>query len=146
MGKLVIENDVLITGIEKLIKEGKQVSFTPKGSSMLPFIQGSKDTVQLTAPVNIQTGDIVLARIAPALYVLHRVIDIAENTILLMGDGNITGTEKCRPEDIIAIVVSIDKGTRIIDCHSKSHLRKAAIWKTLKPIRRYILAIYRRLT
>ena len=145
MGKLVIENEVLVTGIEKLIKEGRQVSFTPKGSSMLPFIRGNKDTVQLNAPENIQKGDIVLARTAPSTYVLHRVIHITGSTILLMGDGNIKGIEKCRPEDIIAVATSIDKGGKVIDCRSKSHLRKAAIWKMLKPLRRYILAIYRRI-
>ena len=76
---------------------------------------------------------------------LHRVIDITGSTILLMGDGNIKGIEKCRPEDIIAVATSIDKGGKVIDCRSKSHLREAAIWKMLKPLRRYILAIYRRI-
>jgi hypothetical protein len=62
-----------------------------------------------------------------------------------MGDGNLIGRERCRREDVIGKAVKIMKKDREIDCQSPSHLRKAAIWRSLLPIRRYLLAIYRRL-
>lgn len=145
MAKTVINNDILITEIDRLIKEGSQVSFTPKGISMHPFIRGGKDTVLLDKPETIQKGDIALARIPGSACVLHRVTDVTESTITLMGDGNPSGTERCRHEDIIAVAVEIRKDGKTIDCRSKSHQRKAAIWRMLKPVRRYLLAIYRRI-
>ena len=145
MAKTVINNDILITEIDRLIKEGSQVSFTPKGISMHPFIRGGKDTVLLDKPGKIQKGDIALARVSPSTYVLHRVIDTSGNIVTLMGDGNSSGIEKCGHEDVIAVAVEIRKDGKTIDCRSKSHQRKAAVWKMLKPVRRYLLAIYRRI-
>lgn len=144
MSKKVITNEALVTEIERLIKEGSQVSFKPKGVSMHPFIRGGKDTVLLDKPGRVQKGDIALARVAPATYVLHRVTDTTENTVILMGDGNTVSMERCRQEDVIAIAVTIEKGGKTIDCRSKSHQLKAAIWRMLRPVRRYLLAIYRR--
>ncbi|MBR5836751.1 MAG: S24/S26 family peptidase [Bacteroidales bacterium] len=145
MSKKVISNEALITEIERLIKEGSQVSFTPKGVSMHPFIRGGKDTVLLDKPERIQKGDIALARVAPATYVLHRVTSTTEDSIILVGDGNTVSMERCRHEDVIAVVTTIIKDGKPIDCHSRSHLRNAAIWRMLKPVRRYLLAIYRRI-
>ena len=76
---------------------------------------------------------------------LHRVEKVDGNMLILMGDGNLIGRERCRREDVIGKAVKIMKKDREIDCQSPSHLRKAAIWRSLLPIRRYLLAIYRRL-
>lgn len=145
MATAIIPNAVMVTEIDRLVKDGMQISFTPKGNSMLPFIRGEKDIVILKAPEKISKGDIVLAGISASTYVLHRVIDINEDKLILMGDGNLIGTEQCRSSDVIAIAVKIIKGRREIDCNSRSHQRRADIWRTLKPVRRYLLAIYRRI-
>ena len=145
MAKTVISNEILLTEVGRLTQEGSQVVFTPKGISMHPFIRGGKDTVLLDKAENIQPGDIALAKVGQSSYVLHRVTEVTETSVTLMGDGNIAGTERCRPEDIIAVAVEINKDGRKIDCRSKGHLRKAEIWRKLKPVRRYLLAIYRRI-
>ena len=145
MKTAIIPNDILVTEIDRLIKEGSQVAFTPKGFSMLPFIRGGRDTVLLTAPEEINIRDIVLARVAPNRYVLHRVINISEGEVELMGDGNLVGTERCRLEDVLALALEIRKDGKTIDCRSRKHLRRAGIWWALKPIRRYLLAVYRRI-
>ena len=143
MVKMIIPNVVLVNEIDKFIKEGLQVNFKPKGNSMLPFIVGERDSVVLKAPENIKIGDIVLAKVGVSNYVLHRVIAMNDDRITLMGDGNIIGTERCRLTDIVAVAIKINKGGKEIDCRSKYHLFKARIWRMLKPVRRYLLAIYR---
>ena len=144
MEKKVVANHILVTEIARLVNEGTQVTFLPKGSSMLPFIRGDVDSLVLVKDENPEPLDIVLAK-AGRTYVIHRIIEIEGDRYTLMGDGNICGTEHCSRNDIIAKAVTIVKDDRQIDCTGKRHRRNAAIWKALLPVRRYLLAIYRRL-
>ena len=133
MDKKVIPHGILLAELGTLLEEGRDVSLTPLGRSMLPFIVGGKDTVTLRKLATIQVGDIVLAHLADTRYVLHRVISTDGDIITLMGDGNIIGTERCHKSDILGTVIAINgkKPT------------KGVIWAKLKPIRRYLLALYR---
>ena len=144
MQKKVISNDILIPEIARLVAEGSKVAFTPKGVSMLPFIRGDRDTVLLKAPDALSRWDIVLAKIGKA-YVLHRIIDIKNEDLILMGDGNLAGVERCRRQDVIAVTEKIIKGKKEIDCRSKWFLRQSGLWLKLKPLRRWLLAIYKRI-
>ena len=59
-----IANDILIPEIERLLKDGKEVRFTPSGVSMRPFIEGDRDSVILTSlSRNPRIGDILLVRL-----------------------------------------------------------------------------------
>ena len=140
-----ISNDVLVQEFSRLIKNGDNVVFQPKGNSMLPFIVGSKDSVLMTAPAELAEYDIVLAKTTDGRYVVHRIERIEDDMITLRGDGNLSLFERCRRDDVIAVVVKIIKAHKEIDCHSSGHLIKAKIWRMLSPFRRYLLAIYRRI-
>ena len=133
-----------------LIEEGKRVIVRVKGSSMLPFLRGDKDSVELEKASEIKCGDIVLAYVEECRFVLHRIIRIDEERVVLMGDGNLKGCEYCRIEDIKAKAVNIIKpakgGYKKISCTDRTHMRKADLWKKLLPVRRYILAIYKRIS
>ena len=144
MQKRIISNDVLVPEIARLVAEGSKVAFTPKGVSMLPFIRGERDTVILTAPDSLHKGDIVLAK-AGKSYVLHRIIDIRDEELILMGDGNLVGIERCKHHDVLAMAEKIIKGKKEIYCHSKRFMRNSEIWQLLKPLRRWILAVYKRI-
>ena len=143
MQKRIIENNILAAEISRLVNEGEQVSFLTKGMSMLPFIRGNEDSVILKKDDNLLLLDIVLAKVGDT-YVIHRIIRIDGDKVTLMGDGNIRGVERCYRSDIVAKAIRIDKGKRQIDCTGKSHRRWAALWRWLLPVRRYLLAIYRR--
>lgn len=140
-----VPNAELIPAIGKLIEEGQEVIFKPKGVSMLPFIRGGRDSVLLRKADGLKVGDIALAEISEGRYVLHRIETIEDEMIVLMGDGNLVGRERCRKEDVMAIAVKIIKENKEIDCQSPRHMRMAEIWKRLLPLRRYLLAIYRRI-
>ena len=140
-----VPNAELIPAIGKLIEEGQEVIFKPKGMSMLPFIRGGRDSVLLRKADELKVGDIALAEISEGRYVLHRIETIEDEMIVLMGDGNLVGRERCRKEDVMAIAVKIIKENKEIDCQSPRHMRMAEIWKRLLPVRRYLLAIYRRI-
>lgn len=142
----MISDHEILEEATRLAKEGLSVTLPVKGNSMLPFIIGGKESVILQKLDHPKVGDVVLAWVENCRYVVHRIIKIDGHDVVLMGDGNIIGTEHCKIDDICAIathVVSAD-GKRH-DLYSKWRMRATRLWWYLRPIRRYILAIYRRL-
>jgi hypothetical protein len=141
-----VANDILIPELARLLKEEKEVRFTPSGNSMRPFIEGEKDSVVL-APLNRspRKGDILLAQVHIAdkiAYVLHRVLRVEENEqqtlFVLQGDGNLQGEERCTRAEIIGIVKRIEYPSGRRKMHTS-----ACLWQRLILIRRYLLKIYR---
>ncbi len=135
----IVDMDLFMSGIETLLGEGKEVKMTPKGASMLPFIKGDRDSVVLTTPSRpLEVGDIVLARVGER-YIMHRVFAVNGDDLTLMGDGNICGTEICLASDVIGLVKEIHKENGKVVKPGKG-----TFWRFLKPFRRYILFIYKR--
>ena len=140
------DNDVIEEAV-RLVQEGVTVTFPVTGQSMLPFIIGGKESVILHSPGGIvDVGDVVLAWVDGNRYVVHRIIKLDYDRVTLMGDGNVAVTEHCRLNDIKARV------THVVDAKDKTHylynrwrMLGAKVWYWLRPIRRYLLAIYRRL-
>ena len=95
----------MIPEVKKWIDAGKTVTFRVHGFSMRPFLDNGRDEVILEAPdrVKLKRGDVVLAEIAPQLYVLHRLIHRNGDCLTLKGDGNAYGTETCKVENVIGI-------------------------------------------
>ena len=139
-------NAVIIPEIIKLIEEGHTVTLRLKGYSMRPFLEDSRDKALLTRPNNPKVGDPVLAEIAPLHFVLHRIISIDRQDVVLRGDGNLAN-ETCKLSDIKGAVIGFyrkgrDKLDRTDGWKWKTY---SWIWTHLYPIRRYLLAFYRRI-
>ena len=139
-----IPNDILLSHVRQLIEEGHTVTIRVKGVSMRPFLEGGRDSVVLAAATTLKKGDVVLAEYRPGKYVLHRIIQIEGNTLTLMGDGNLKETEKCCTDNIAGVAVALIRKGRKIDCGSRKWKNHSMIWLALHPVRRYLLAIYRR--
>lgn len=138
-----IANEILIPELARLLTEGKEVRFTPSGVSMRPFIEGDRDSVILTAlKTPPRRGDILLAQTqtlcGKTTYVLHRLIRIEGDTYVFQGDGNLAGEERCAFGDIIGRVTRIEtpKGHRKL-------LTRGRVWFALRPVRKWLLKIYR---
>ena len=146
METLELPNEILLAEVSDILNEGSSVILRTKGNSMLPFIHGDHDSVELHKPDSLNVNHIVLAHLGGGRYVLHRLIGIDSDRITLMGDGNIYGTEHCTISDIKGVTRYIirENGDKI-DCYSPSMERKVRIWRRLLPIRRYLLGIYRRI-
>lgn len=140
MKKMVVPNEILLAEADDLLSRGIEVVLMTKGNSMLPFIRGEKDSVNLKRFGAVKVGDIVLARIAPQRYVLHRIFSIDGDQVTLMGDGNLVGTESCRLSDILGTVTEI-----IRPSGKKKKVTDGSLWRKLLPVRRYLLWIYRKL-
>lgn len=140
-----ISDDEIIKSAIKLVHEGLRVTFPVKGYSMLPFIIGGKESVDLVKPIDIQVGHVVLAWVEGCRYVVHRIIQIDGDKVVLMGDGNIAGVEHCLLSDVAALAVNVvtPKGKHN-NLYSPWRIKASHLWWRLLPIRRWILAIYRR--
>ena len=139
-----VSDEMIIGDAVRLVNEGMAVTLLVKGRSMLPFILGGIDSVVLTRPGEIRPGDVVLARIDGRRYVLHRVMEVTEAGVELMGDGNLVGREVCRPEDVLARADEVVKGDgRQLRLDTPRLRRAARLWRRLLPLRRYLLFIYR---
>lgn len=129
-----------------MVNEGLSVTFPVNGVSMLPFIIGGEESVVLVKPSTPQIGDIVLAWVDGNRYVVHRIISIIGDDITLMGDGNRIGHEFCKAKDIAARAdYVVDAKGRRRYLYSKSQMFFSRLWFRLLPIRRYLLAIYKRI-
>ena len=141
----VLPNNEILSELIKLVNEGQRVTLPVKGNSMLPFIIGGKESVELVKPETIAVGDVVLAWINGCRYVIHRVIRIDGDRVQLMGDGNLSGDEFCQISDVKA------RAEYVIGQNGKKHhlynparVKASRLWWKVKPLRRYILAVYRR--
>ena len=130
----------------KLVSDGVCVTLPVKGKSMLPFIIGGQESVILQRPDNVKVGDVVLAWANNSLYVIHRIITIDGNRVVLMGDGNLIGKEYCTVNDIKARVTHvINAKGQTHDIYTRWRRWAAKLWFCLRPIRRYLLFIYKRI-
>lgn len=131
---LVISNRELFSIVRDTLLEGKTVRVAVKGKSMLPFFRsGSTITLRPVEAEDIRKYAVVMAD-AGDNFVVHRIIEVGAESVTLLGDGNYIGTER----------VERDKIYGVVDC-SALHLFFAKIWLWLRPVRRYPLAIFRRI-
>ena len=139
MDKRTVPNDILLGEVAAVLQEGREAILTPTGNSMLPFIRSGRDRVILRKQDNYAVGDIVLAHFG-GRYILHRIVALDGDAVTLMGDGNLQGQEKGRTDGIVGKVTAVIRpdGRRRVP-------GKGRVWRALKPVRRYLLAIYRRL-
>lgn len=139
-------NAMLLPEIVKLLDEGHTVTLRLRGFSMRPFLEDGRDKALLIKADNPKVGDPVLAEVDPKHFVLHRIIKIDGDQVILRGDGNLAD-EQCSIQDVKGAVIGFyRKGRETMDRTDGWKWRTYSwIWVHLYPIRRYLLAFYRRI-
>jgi hypothetical protein len=128
--------------IEKLNNNGT-VSITVKGSSMWPFYKDSITIVSLKKPtLPYKKYDVILYHTFHGT-VLHRITKVRNDMLKTTGDA-LTKVEDVAYEDVIAVVYSYNNGKKEILSRNPWVLLKVKCWVFLKPLRRIILGILRR--
>ena len=150
MDKMIIDNDTFFADVLRLLDQGKRVTIPVKGLSMLPFIRGGKDLVVLEkAGEVLEADDIVLFHVGPregGRYVMHRILSIDGDAVDIQGDGVPETHEHVHRNQVIAKAVEILRGGKCrVDPYSPGQRRLVHFWQWLRPVRRYILFIYRHL-
>lgn len=130
-----ISNTAAFSLVAEMLHQGETVRISVQGQSMLPFFQsGSSITLRPIQEGDIQVGHVVLGETTGNHFVVHRIIKVEEKKVILLGDGNVIGTETIPKEKIHGIV----------DC-GKMHLLMARIWRWMRPVRKYPLWFLRRI-
>ena len=138
-----LPNDVFLGLVSEKLAEGHTAVIWVKGYSMRPFIEFGRDKVKLALASHCKVGDAVLAEIAKGHYVLHRIIKMDGDRLTLQGDGNVRGVEYCTTAEVRGIVTEYIRPNRILAADDPCLKRKIRIWRALRPIRRYLLFIYK---
>lgn len=142
-----IENHLLMQEIKKLFETGKEsVTFIVRGYSMRPFLEHERDKVVLAPPHTPKIGDIVLAEYAEERYALHRVIKKEGEKYIMRGDGNpLEMKETFTKEQIIGVAKAFIRKGKVVSTNGRRWRIYSYIWNILKPIRRILLAVHRRI-
>ena len=138
-----LPNDAWLGEVSQMLREGKPYAIYVKGYSMRPFIEHTRDRVFLEKRDTYNVGDAVLAQIAPGHYVLHRIIEKQGDNLTLQGDGNVKGVELCKVQDVSGVVTQYLRPHRTISADDPKLIRRIRLWRKLRPIRRYLLFIYK---
>lgn len=135
MGSKSVANVATFSVVRDILLEGQAVKVAVKGQSMLPFfVSGATVSIRPITPSDFKVYNVVFAD-AGNHFVIHRIIGLEGDKVTLLGDGNIVGTES----------MTRDKVYGVVDCSALS-LFLARLWVALRPVRRFPLAIFRRIT
>lgn len=133
--KRTLPNTLLFAEARRELLGGRPVTLRVLGQSMLPFFRsGSRITLRPLRSGDLRRGHVVLGETDDGRFVVHRILETRADSVTLLGDGNLAGTETIPRERIYGIV----------DC-GRLHLRLAEWWMRLRPLRRYPLAVLRRI-
>lgn len=144
--EIQVSNAVLLPEIVRMLDAGHTVTLRLRGFSMRPFLEDNRDKALLTKAGDVRVGDPVLAEISSGHFVLHRIVRLEGDAVTLRGDGNL-GVEHCRLQDVKGAVIGFyRKGRETLDRTDGAKWRLYSfVWMHLFPVRRYLLAAYRRI-
>lgn len=128
----------------RLVDEGVQVTLPVNGRSMYPFIIGGCESVVLVKPHGLRVGHVVLAQVEGSRHVVHRIVQLDGDRVTLMGDGNLQGREHCGTDGVKALAIQVvGKTGKKRPLYGFCGDLCAKIWYVARPIRRYLLKIFR---
>ena len=145
--QISINKEQIYEEIKKLVAEGKTVSITAKGYSMNPFLMHMRDQIILGSweDKDVRRGTVAFVRDSRGNVLIHRIIKRTGNIIILEGDGNIGQQERAAISSIAGVMHSAVRKGRTYSVHGIIWRIYSWLWLLLRPVRRYPLAIWRRL-
>lgn len=134
----------LLPAMQATLSAGGEVSLTVTGTSMVPTIRGQRDQVTLSAPpALLKKGDLPLYRRDNGQFVLHRVVAVAaDGTYTCCGDHQWVREPGIRPDQILAITVSICRKGKQIPVTKRSYRLWVRFWRRMLPCRRFLFRLY----
>ena len=90
-------------------------------------------------------GAVVLAEDTHHRYVLHRIIRREGDALTLLGDGNVGQTEQTDIHHVMGLLTAVIRKGRTYPTDGTVWQHYSRWWKRLTPVRRWLLAIYRRI-
>jgi hypothetical protein len=143
-----IPNDAFFEEVADLLSKGENVNLRVKGNSMRPYLCGDGSETVLLLPVSsaeLNLGSIILF-FHDNRYIFHRLVQKKRGKLYVQGDGNCRQTEIIEPQSVIGVAHSITRsGGKTFSANSFTTQIYWRCWYFLRPLRRYLLAIYKRI-
>jgi signal peptidase len=141
----LIKSNKIFPVIQELLKEGKRVRLPVTGTSMYPFLMEERDSVELSTTLlsEVKPSDIVLILRKNGQYILHRVITKTDNCFYIVGDAQQEIEGPLYPNQLIAVVTSVWKKKKHIQCSNLWWKTLSYVWLKLLPFRYFIMRIRR---
>lgn len=142
-----IPNEIFLPEVARLIAEGRTVTITVRGNSMNPFLVDRRDRVTLAGftPDDLRPGAVVLARDTTGRIVFHRIIRRNGDALILQGDGNFAQTEETSTDQVMGLMTEAIRKEKHYPADGTTWQRYSRWWLRLKPLRRWLLAAFRRI-
>lgn len=108
--------------MEEMLNQNGEVTFIPEGISMLPVIVGGKDSVTVKKPAGrLKKFDACLYLRKNGGFVLHRVVKVLPDGYVMSGDNQYVLEKGITDDQIIGVVVSVDKNGKEISCQNRAY-------------------------
>lgn len=136
----------LMEDLLQTLEHTQPVPLVISGNSMDPFLVHGRDTVflsKLTGPV--KRGDMVLYRRANGQYVLHRVYRVEQDTLQLIGDGQVRIEPGIRHDQLLAGVSAVRRKGKLLEPGNPVWAFYEKIWIRLIRCRPRLIGLCRRL-
>jgi len=141
--KQTVQNDALAPLIQEKLRMGSEVSFTVVGESMRPFFVDKETVVTLKQFPSYKRGDICLAMSSHQKLILHRIIKIRGTEVILRGDALKTKEVLVR-DAVLGKVIRYQTNQKTVETNSHHFRFHSFLWSLCYPVKRYVLAIIRR--
>ncbi len=131
-----IKLDAAMPMIRACLERGQSVTFSPKGTSMLPMLHQGRDQVTLSPlPGRLKKYDLPLYQRRDGCYVLHRVLK-AEETYTMIGDNQFVYESGICDDQLIAIVSSFVRNGRTVSVTAWHYRLYCRFWQYSRPVRK----------
>ena len=131
------------TRIGEYLRENGEAIITPVGTSMWPMLRNRRDTVLLTMPQGrLKKYDLPVYRREDGMLVMHRVMEVDNNSYTMCGDHQTELEHGIRDEQMIAVVKGFYRDEKYIAADNKLYMLYCKFWcKSLKRRHRMFVLI-----
>ena len=127
--------------IQERLSMGKNVTFMPRGTSMLPMLHQGVDQVTLSPlPDRLRKYDLPLYQRKNGQYVLHRVVR-ADSTYSCCGDNQFAFESGLEHSQMIALVTSFTHHGKVISVRHPLYRLYCRYWHYSRPVRHLLCRI-----
>ena len=150
--KHITSLDDLMPLIRQQLAEGKSVSFTPTGISMMPMLHHNRDSVVISPVIGeLKLYDIALYQRDNGDYVLHRMVgtsivaDEGSAAYTMLGDNQFIKEYGIRDDQIIGVVTEFTRDGRVHKVDEIGYKAYCRVWYHSRQFRYFLKRVRRKL-
>ena len=138
MREMDVQLEQLLPIIREQLAAGQNVTFYPRGISMLPMLRQGVDRVVLS-PIHgpLKKYDLPLYRMDNGKFILHRIVAVGE-TYTCRGDNTYRDELGLRQDQMIGLVTAFSRGERMISVENRVYRLYCRLWVAVYPLRHFV--------